>query len=49
MRRRLERIIARVSQGLPEIATIGFPADVTGRMAKDIERRLGVLARFAEG
>ena len=49
VRRRLERIIARVSQGLPEIATIGFPADVTEKMAKEIERRLGILARFAEG
>lgn len=47
VRRRLERIIARVSQGLPEIATIGFPAGVTDKMVGEIERRLGVLARFA--
>jgi serine/threonine-protein kinase HipA len=48
VRRRLGRIIARVSRGLPDIATIGFPADVTEKMTAEIERRLGFLARFAE-
>jgi serine/threonine-protein kinase HipA len=48
VRRRVERIIARVAEGLPGIAAIGFPTDITEKMAREIERRLGVLARFAE-
>jgi len=48
LRRRLERIIARVTKGLPDIAAIGFPADVTAKMAREIERRLGVLGSFGE-
>lgn len=49
LRRRLERIISRVGQGLPGIAAIGFPAEVTEKVAREIERRLGVLGRFGEG
>ncbi len=48
MRRRLERIIDSVSQAVPDLATIGFPAEVTAKMAREIERRLAVLAHFSE-
>jgi serine/threonine-protein kinase HipA len=48
VRRRVERIIARVSESLPGIDAIGFPVDVTERMAREIERRLGVLGRFSQ-
>lgn len=49
VRRRLERIIDAVSRALPDIATIGFPPEVTAKMTREIERRFTVLAHFSEG
>lgn len=48
VRRRLERIIDAVSRAVPQMASIGFRAEVTAKMTREIERRLSVLAYFSE-